>query len=79
MLSKNMEVEMGKTIQANYHLNLKTRTSSITPLRGKNQGENTSTNIERTFRSLSEEEKKKVKQYCVDKALKFYTSNNSNL
>lgn len=70
---------MGKTIQANYHLNLKTRTSSITPLRGKNQGENTATSMELPLCILSEEEKNKVLQYCVEQAYKFYSSNNNEL
>lgn len=70
---------MGKIIEANDHQTLKKRNRRVVSLRAENRGENIATNMERPFSILSEEEKNKAVQYCVDEAYKFYTSNNSQL
>ena len=68
-----MEVKMGKITETNDHLTRKKGNPGIVHLRGKN----ITTNIERPFSILSKAEKNKVLQYCVERAYKFYTSNNS--
>lgn len=68
---------MGKAVGTSGHQTVKKARQRIVALRPKERGNNTGTNKERPFSILSEEEKNKVLEYCVEQAYRFYTSKNS--